>query len=274
MATEHPEDLLFTGSIPELYEQILVPMIFQAYADDLAARVALLGPSAVLEVAAGTGVVTRALASLLPASAEIVATDLNPPMLAFAQTVGTSRPVTWRPAAAGDLPFADGFFDAVVCQFGVMFFPDRPRALAEMRRVLRPGGTMLFNVWDSLQSNEFPRVVNDAVAALHPDDPTTFMARRPHGYFDHDRIRADVAAGGFAATPTIETVEARSRAATAEMVAVGFCQGTPLRNEIERRHPGRLSEVTAVARNALTERFGSVDLEGRIRAHVITVRND
>jgi ubiquinone/menaquinone biosynthesis C-methylase UbiE len=143
-------DKNFSGAIPELYEAYLVPLIFEPYAADLATRLAARSPSRVLEVAAGTGVVTRALTRTLPASTSIVATDLNQAMLDRARAVGTAYPVEWRTADALALPFPDRSFDAVVCQFGVMFFPDKPRAYAEARRVLRPGGAFVFNVWDSL----------------------------------------------------------------------------------------------------------------------------
>jgi SAM-dependent methyltransferase len=253
-----------------LYERYVVPLIFQPYADDLAARVVERGPSTVLELAAGTGVVTRQLASRLPAPVPITATDLNQPMIDFAAAIGTSRPVTWRQADALDLPFEDQSFDAVVCQFGAMFFPDRHKAYTEMYRVLRPGGASLFNVWDRLDYNDFTKVVHEAVVALFPDDPPLFFERTPHGYHDPVRIRADIAAAGFDTASTIASVSACSRAASCTMPAIGLCQGTPLRNEIEARDPTRLTEVTAVAATALGERFGQADIEGGLRAHVIT----
>src|SRR5713101_8889683 len=164
-------DKVFTGSIPKLYETYLVPLIFEPYAADLANRLASRSLSRVLEVAAGTGVVTRALASVLPERVSIVATDLNQPMLDQASALGTTRPVEWRQADAMQLPFQDGTFDAVVCQFGVMFFPDKTKALSEARRVLRPGGVLVFNVWDRLEENEFADTVTAALASLFPEDP-------------------------------------------------------------------------------------------------------
>jgi SAM-dependent methyltransferase len=268
---ERPEsDLLFVGSIPELYERYLVPMIFQPYADDLASRLVEIGPTAVLEVAAGTGVVTRAMATQLPESAAITATDLNQPMVDHAAAIGTSRPVIWRQADVMSLPFDDGSFDAVVCQFGAMFFPDRPAAFAEMHRVLRHGGVALFNVWDSLEHNEFADVINDAMAAHFADDPPLFFARTPHGYYDTDLIRSDITAAGFADTSRIDALEHRSRAASCTIPAVGLCQGTPLRNEIETRTPGGLADATAAAAAAIGDRFGQTDIDGKIRAYVVT----
>src|SRR5215211_7134228 len=152
-------DTVFSGSIPKLYEKYLVPMIFEDYAADLAKRLALRSVTHVLEIAAGTGVVTRNLTSVLPESVPIVATDLNQPMLDLASTIGTSRPVEWRQADAMQLPFPDATFDAVVCQFGVMFFPEKSRAFSEARRVLRSGGVFAFNTWDRIEENEFAETV-------------------------------------------------------------------------------------------------------------------
>jgi SAM-dependent methyltransferase len=225
----------------------------------------------VLEVAAGTGVVTRALASALPDDVAVTATDLSPAMLAEARRVGTSRPMTWRQADALRLPFDDATFDAVVCQFGVMFFPDRPRAFAEARRVLREGGVLLFSVWDRLEENEFPHVVSDALATLFPDDPPSFMRRVPHGYHDHSLVARDLALGGFTAEARFETVTERSRAASPEIAALAFCHGTPVRTEIETRAPGRLGEATAVATDAIGRRFGREAVDGKIQAHVVSV---
>jgi len=267
-------DKTFAGSIPEIYDAYLVPLIFEPYAIDLATRIAERPPAQLLELAAGTGAVTRRLALALPASTGIVATDLNQPMINRAGSIGATRPVTWRQADAQQLPFADASFDCVVCQFGVMFFPDKPRAFAEARRVLKPGGRLLFNTWDRLETNEFPAVVNAALARLYPDDPPTFMARIPHGYFDYDRIRRDVAAGGFTAPATIEAVDAQSRAAAPRIPAMGFCQGTPMRNEIEARPGASLGAATDAAEQALAQNFGTGEVSGAIRAHVVSVTRE
>ena len=249
-----------------------MPLIFEPYAADLAARLALrplLGR--VLEIAAGTGVVTRAMATALPEAVSIVATDLNQSMLDQAAARGTSRPVTWRQADAVALPFADGAFDAVVCQFGVMFFPEKGGAYAEVRRVLRSGGLFVFNVWDRIEENEFADTVTTALAALFPEDPPRFLARTPHGYHDPETIKRDLIAGGFTAAPSITTLAARSRAASCEHAAVAYCQGTPLRNEIEARDASRLTEATAMVAEAIAYRFGREKVEGKLQAHVITI---
>jgi SAM-dependent methyltransferase len=264
-------DKVFAGSIPRLYEEYLVPLIFAPYAEDLAARIATRTPSRILEIAAGTGVVTRALAARLPESTAIVATDLNPGMLETAAQVGTSRPVQWRQADAMQLPFADAEFDVVVCQFGVMFFPDRRHAFAEARRVLRPGGAFVFNAWDRIEDNGFADVVTSSLTSLFPDDPPRFLARTPHGYHDRATIEGDVRGAGFASLVLIDTVAARSTAPTARHPAIAFCQGTPLRSEIEARDPARLGEATEVAATAVARRFGPGPVDGKMQAHIVVV---
>lgn len=258
-------DKAFAGSIPALYDRHLGPMLFAPYAADLVRRLG--AAERVLETAAGTGIVTRALAGALP-DAAITATDLNQPMLDLAAQRLESPRVTWRPANALDLPFEDGAFDAVVCQFGAMFFPDKPAAFAEARRVLKPGGRFLFSVWDRLAENHIPAVVNDAVAALFPDDPPGFMRRTPHGYHDVERIRNDLRAGGFERIE-VETVALPGRAPSAADPAIGFCQGSPLRHEIEARDAARLDEATERATEAVARRFGAGPIEGKIQAHVV-----
>ena len=264
-------DKVFAGSIPRLYEDYFVPLIFAPYAEDLADRVAARSPSRILELAAGTGVVTRAMLTRLPESATIVATDLNPGMLETAKQVGTPRPVQWQQADAMQLPFGDGEFDLVVCQFGVMFFPDKGHAFAEARRVLRPGGAFVFNAWDRIGDNEFADVVTNALATLFPADPPRFMARTPHGYHDRATIERDLRSGGFEAAPRIDTLAKRSRAPTARHPAIAYCQGSPLRSEIEARDAARLGEATDVAAAAIERRFGAGPVDAKIQAHVVVV---
>jgi SAM-dependent methyltransferase len=160
-----------------------------------------------------------------------------------------------------------------VCQFGVMFFPDKAKAFSEARRVLAPGGVFLFNVWDRIEENEFAGTVTTALATLFPDDPPRFMARGPHGYHDRAVIERDLAGGGFTAAPAFATLAARSRASSPRIPAIAFCQGTPLRNEIEARGASRLGEATDVAADAIARRFGTGNVEGKIQAHVIVIGN-
>ena len=263
-------DTVFAGSIPEFYDRYLVPLLFEPYALELAERVAKAGATSVLEIAAGTGAVTRALAAVLPRGARIVATDLNQPMLdrAKSRQPGGGQ-IEWKQADALALPFADRTFDAVVCQFGAMFFPDKVQAYREARRVLKPGGYFVFNVWDKISANEFADVVTEAVASLFPDDPPRFLARTPHGHHDPDQIRRDMGAAGFA-NVAIEPVDRRSKAASPREPAIAYCQGTVLRNEIEARDAARLDEATSHAAAAIARRFGDGAVDGAMRAFIIT----
>src|ERR1043166_1746092 len=261
-------DTQFAGSIPELYDHYLGPVIFQPYADDLARRIATLRPQAVLETAAGTGSVTRALIEDLPDAVALIATDLNQPMLDYAARQTPSSRVAWQQGDALHLPFDDGAFDAVVCQFGAMFFPDKPAAYREARRVLKQGGVFLFNVWGPIARNEFADGVTQAVAALFPDDPPSFLPRIPYGYHDVDVITRELESAGFASVK-IETLDVEGRAQSARHPAIGFCQGTPLRNEIEARDPARLGEATDAAAAALAARFGSGAIRGNLQALII-----
>jgi SAM-dependent methyltransferase len=260
-------DKTFAGSIPAIYDRYLGPLLFEPYALDMAERVARLAPKRVLEIAAGTGIVTRALSQKLPA-VPIVATDLNQPMLDHAAARLPSERVTWRQADAQELPFDDGSFDVLVCQFGVMFFPDKAKAFREARRVLAPGGRFLFNVWDRIEANEIADLVSRAVAALFPKDPPGFLARTPHGYHDLGAIGAALKHCGFSAVHG-ETVPKRGRAPSPRDPAIGFCQGSPLRNEIEARDQSRLDEATDAAAEAVAKRLGRGPIDGRLQAHVI-----
>jgi SAM-dependent methyltransferase len=185
--------------------------------------------------------------------------------------IGTTRPVEWRQADAMNLLFPDAVFDAVVCQFGVMFFPDKAKAFAEARRVLKPKGLLIFNVWDQISENEFADTVTTALASLFPLDPPRFLARTPHGYHHIPTIERDLSDGGFTAMPDITTVTARSRARSPRDPSIAYCQGTPLRGEIEARGVARLGEATDVGAAAIARRFGDGAVEGKIQAHVIEV---
>jgi ubiquinone/menaquinone biosynthesis C-methylase UbiE len=263
-------DKLFVGAIPEIYDRLLVPLIFEVYAADLAQRVAALKPQRVLELAAGTGALSRAMASRLSPATRILSTDLNQPMLdrAAARQNGDGR-VAWQQADALALPLEDQRVDLVACQFGVMFFPDKVKGYREVYRVLRPDGHYIFNVWDRIEENDLAHCISVALEAHFPDDPPRFMAATPHGYFDTGRIRDELTTAGFSEI-AIETIAHRSRANSAHDVATAFCQGTPLRNEILTRDPEGLQEATEASAQALRREFGSGAIEGRIRAHVIS----
>jgi ubiquinone/menaquinone biosynthesis C-methylase UbiE len=263
-------DKVFAGSIPEIYDRLLVPLIFEPYARDMAERIARAEPQDLLETAAGTGVLTRAIVSRLPKQARIVVTDLNQPMLDHAAAKQPQRDrLSWQRADALALPFEDRNFDVVACQFGAMFFPDKVKGYSETRRVLKTGGHFFFCVWDRIFENEFADVVTEALGSLFPRDPPLFMVRTPHGYHDVERIREELGAAGFT-NIMVESIDHRSRAASARDAAIAYCQGTPLRNEIEARDSSLLEDATKTAAAALAYRFGNGPIDGRIRAHVIT----
>lgn len=264
-------DSRFEGSIPALYDRYLVPLIFEPYARDMARIVADFEPGAVLELAAGTGVVTRELARNLAPHVSIVATDLNQAMLDQAAKVGTARPVEWRQADAMQLPFADQTFDVVACQFGVMFFPDKVQAFAEARRVLKQGGHFVFNAWDRVEHNEMISVVCGAIDELHPEDPPRFMHRGPHGYADKAVITRDLASAGFARSE-VTVVAHRSPAPSSLAPVMGYLHGSPLRMEIEAKGTHALAQATAAAIAALEKHFGPGPIEGRIQAHVVVAQ--
>jgi ubiquinone/menaquinone biosynthesis C-methylase UbiE len=265
-------DRVFAGSIPDIYDAFLVPLLFEPYASDLASRVAKTAPARVLETAAGTGVVARALAPLLEEGARYVVSDLNQPMLARAESrQGADRRLTWLQVDALNLPFDQGSFDAVCCQFGAMFFPDRIAGYREALRVLKPGGRFLFNVWDRIAHNDFARLVTDAAGAMFPDDPPRFLARTPHGYHDVDQIDADLRKAGFSDIEIV-TLQKSSDAPSARHAATAYCQGTPLRNEIEARDSGALESVTERAARAIAQAYGEGPVSGKIQAHVVVCR--
>ena len=264
-------DKVFSGSIAAIYESHMVPLLFAAYAAETSSRVAAHAPKDVLEVAAGTGAVTVELLRQLPREATITATDLNPGMLDEAAKKFSDRRVTLRSCDAQQLPFADQGFDAVVCQFGAMFFPDRPKAYREARRVLRKDGAYFLSVWDTLDTSPFFAVVTEAVAAAFPDDPPAFFRRTPYGYNDVPAIAASLAGAGFATVQT-DRVTFPSRAPSAAHVALALCQGTPLRSEIEQRAPHGLSEVTKIAERAVEQAFGKGPVETTMRAILFEAR--
>lgn len=261
-------DTVFAGSIPQIYDRYMVPLIFEPYARHLAQKVAALRPTDILEIAAGTGALTREMESRVAGAARIVATDLNQAMIdhAAARQPEAGR-ISWRQADALALPFGDGVFDVAACQFGVMFFPDKAHGYGEAHRVLRPGGHLLFNVWDRIEENEFAHAVTEALVAVFPTDPPRFIARTPHGYHDAGLIEGQLRAAGFTSVAA-ETVEETSRSRSADEVATAYCKGTPLRGEIETRDASRLDEATQAVAAALTARFGDGPVTGKIRALV------
>jgi SAM-dependent methyltransferase len=258
----------WNDAMPAIYDRDLVPVIFAAWGDLLAERTAALRPQQVLELAAGTGVVTERIIAAVP-QAVVTATDLNQSMVDW----GLERVpgASWQLADAQQLPFADATFDLVVCQFGVMFFPDKPGAFAESARVLAQTGHLLFAVWDGIEGSTYATAVIDIVRGMFPDDPPHFLVDTPHGYHDVDRIGKDLAAGGMRMT-SADALVLPSRAASADAVTNGYCLGTPLRFELDAR--GDLEGLVAEIQQRMRERFGEGPLEGEMAAIVVTAEKD
>lgn len=254
----------FKHSTPELYDRYMGPLLFEPYAKVVAERAALLQPGRILETAAGTGIVTQALHGAVP-QAQIVATDVNPVMLEAAAQRLLSDRVSFQPADAQNLPFDDESFDLVVCQFGVMFFPEKVRANEEARRVLRSNGHYLLVSFDRLELNPVPRAVGNAVAALFPDDPPAYMERGPFSYVDPALIERDLLAAGFRHIK-LETVALTSRV-SARDAAKGMVLGSPFRGEIERRDASSLDRALDAVTAALARWDGN---DAPMSAHVVT----
>ena len=261
------QELRFAGSVPASYERLMVPLIFQPYAKELARRARDLRPARILETASGTGVVTRALHEALP-EADIVATDLNQPMLdVAAERLGDG--VRFLQAYAQELPFADASFDLVVCQFGAMFFPDRVRAHSEAHRVLSDGGHYLLAIWDAIERSPLTEVAQQVLIDLFPDDPPLFMREGPFSYSDPTKIEADLHEAGFE-TVDIETVEKRSRSLSAHDAATALCYGTPMGVEVDDREPGSLDRVFAAVEQAFRRFEGPNGIDAPMSAHIVT----
>jgi SAM-dependent methyltransferase len=251
---------VFAGQVPETYDRFMGPIFFEPYAEDLDARLPHDPSLRVLELACGTGILTRRLRDR-----RLVATDLNPPMLARA--AAKLPDVDFRQADALHLPFDDASFDAVVCQFGAMFFPDKVAAFREARRVLAPGGVFLFNVWGSLDDNLLSKDVAGVIASFFPSNPTNFYDL-PFGYHDGDAIAAALAEAGFDAK--VERVVRPSGPTSARDAAVALVQGSPIVDQIAARG-GDVERITDAAEQAIRERFGD-PVQSTMTALVCTCR--
>jgi SAM-dependent methyltransferase len=261
-------DSRWVDSMPDVYDRFLGPALFRPFARDLARRVAALRPTRVLELAAGTGIVTGEILAACP-EARVTATDLNPAMVdTGARRVPGAR---WQTADAADLPFADGTFDLVVCQFGVMFLPERPQAYREFARVLAPGGQVLVSTWDRIEHHGFDRAVVEALGQVFPGDVPPFLSSVPHGYADPDVVRGDLEQAGFE-VDLLETVVLAGEAGAAADLATGFCTGTPLRGQIEAR--ADLAATTRAVADAMTARLGEGPVSARMSAHVVRAHPD
>jgi SAM-dependent methyltransferase len=261
-------DVRFSGSVPANYERYMVPLLFRPYAEELARRAAALTPQRILETAAGTGVVTSALSEALP-NAEIIATDLNQAMLDVAATRVSSAKVSFRQADALELPFEDGSFDLAVCQFGVMFYPDKVKGNSEVRRILRDGGHYLFAVWDRIDRSGLSHLANETLGSEFPDDPPQFMTRGPFSYYEPQWIERDLRAAGFTEF-VIDTVEMTSRSPSAEDAARGLVYGSPMGVELADYGEGALDRVFEKLSQSARRYEGPNGFEAPMSAHIVT----
>lgn len=246
----------FTGDIPRHYDRGLGPVIFEAYAEETARRTAIWAPRETLEIAAGTGIVTRKLRDTLPAGARLTATDLNAPMLDVArQKFRFEERVSFEVADALVLPFADNAFDAVVCQFGLMFFPDKDAAHREAARVLKPHGRYLTSVWDAPRYNPFSRIGLEVVERFFPDDPPKFL-KTPFSCPEIDPTKEALIAAGF--TNIVVSVLPRvHEMPDVTAFAMGLVFGSPLIDQIRARGEIAPEAIVEALAQRLTQEFGS-----------------
>lgn len=268
MSNQHA---VFEGSIPENYDLYLGPCLFESYASDIALRVTVSDGASVLEIACGTGIVTRQLRNRLPRSVHVTATDLNEAMLSYAAAkFGSDDTVEWKQADATSLPFADSSFGAAVCQFGLMFFPDKLAALKEVRRVLAPGGQFVFNVWDALERNELAQVANDTVTQFFEDSPPTFY-QVPFGLYETEVVTGLLKDAGFGDVEM--SVLAKDAISTsAADVAKGLIEGNPIIAEIRQRATAAVETIEAAVANAIANRFGEKPVRSKMQAIVFSAR--
>ena len=260
----------FVGSIPENYERCLGPLFFHDYAAVMAARLEVVPGMRVLETACGTGIVTERLAARLAGRGTLVATDLNAPMLGYAAAKLSARDISWKEADATRLPFEDGAFDAVVCQFGLMFFPDKPAGVREAFRVLRPSGRFAVSVWDRLEDNPVPRITHETVTAFFPADPPQFY-RIPFSLHDVALVRGWLESAGFVDLEWAR-VDGVGESPSAAEAVIGLIEGNPIYQAIMDRRPAALPEVERALAGRLTATFGDGPLRCPLRAIFFTGR--
>jgi len=259
----------FTGAIPQLYEKYLGPLIFNEYAADLASRITIPAGGLLLETAAGTGMATRKLRDSIPQDVRIVATDINEDMLSVAkEKFDSNEGIEFKVANALSLPFDDDTFGAVVCQFSVMFFPDKLLALQEAARVLKPGGKFYFNIWDSFEHNHLIQTVNQTIAEILPENTPDFF-NVPYGYYEIDVIKNLLFEAGFTGIE-ISVLPRMSAAEEARDVAMGYVMGTPVRLQIEKYSQNSLFKIVDEVEHAIGKKFGYKTIKAKMQALVFT----
>lgn len=245
----------FVGDIPSHYDNGLGPYIFVDYAADIARRAARLKPAAVLELAAGTGIVSKALRAQLDRDIHLKVTDLNGPMLEIARSkLGDVPNTDFAVADAMQLEFPDDHFDLIVCQFGVMFFPDKQASMREARRVLKSGGSYLFNTWGALEDNPFAALMIDITNRIFPDDPPVFY-KIPFSYPGPSEVCQDLLQSGFDQVDH-EVVDLDKAVDSWRQFATGLVFGNPSITELEERGTMSAEDVLVLVERELRARFG------------------
>jgi len=261
----------FTGSIPENYDRYLGPVLFEPYAKDLVARLNISDDASVLELACGTGIVTRQLFETRSSRVKIVATDLNEAMFNYGRDkFGSETSVEWKQADATELPFADQSFDAVVCQFGLMFFPDKKQAVSETYRVLKSGGTFLFNVWDAIEQNDLPHTAHEVIGKFFLDNPPDFY-QIPFSFHDPATIRSLLSAAGFRDIQ-LTPLPLAAIAVSALDVAKGLIHGNPIITAIRERDESSIPEIEAALTAAIAAKYGVAPVQARMQALICAAR--
>ena len=257
----------FVGSIPENYDRYLGPVLFEPYAADLVARLKVPEQASVLEIACGTGIVTRRLRDRLDSSVRIVATDLNEAMMNYAaRKFRPKDDIEWKQADATDLPFVDQSFDAAVCQFGMMFVPDKEIAASEAHRVLKPGGTFHFNVWDAIEQNELAQAAHTIIKEFFPQDPPDFYDV-PFSYHEPEAIRSLLSAADFREIQ-LSVVSLPAISSSASDAAHGLIHGNPVITAINERDASKGPEVVAALAASIAAQFGDAPVRARTQALV------
>lgn len=245
----------FEGSVPVNYDRYLGPFLFEPYAKDLIQRLPKKALHKVLEIACGTGRVTKHLTTTLTEDGILTATDLNPDMLAVAKENVHDRRIEWMQADAQNLPFEDAIFDTVICQYGVMFFPDKLKAFKETYRVLKPGGRFLFNVWDSLDNNLFADIMVTVLKDEFGEAAPRFYEDGPFSFYDQKQIKDLLQKGGFK-NSKLEIVRLQSNYKSADDMVKGFIDGNPLSAYLADREETKKKVVRDKFKEAFTNNFG------------------
>lgn len=259
--------LNFNGSVPEVYETVLGNFIFEPFAVDIVNRISNKNAFNVLELAAGTGRVTKHLIHAFSPNAKIVASDISLPMMEKAKLVVSSQNLTWQQVDIADIPFSEGSFDVIVCQFGVMFLQDKLRAFSEIRRVLKLGGQLLFSTWACIEENPIWKISNQVATKFFGPAPAAIQKSGPFSICNAVDAEAQLHDAGFIHTK-VEKQRITSSISSASLAAKGFIHGLPLKDIIIKQNPEILSQIQEEMENSFADHFGNNPLTASFTAFV------